>query len=160
MSDKTKQQHTPGPWHVEAIDAYDGDGPSLFGVCHPETVCAATTVCNVFSTADAHLIAEAGTAKHETGLTPRQLAEQRAELLAALKEVIAWVPGQASWHTDGAAKAVAQARAAIAKATNTKPASDGTLTIHKAQPVNHEEQLAEQATQHEEWMEEFAGLHV
>jgi hypothetical protein len=31
------------------------------------------------SAANADLIAEAGTVLHETGLTPRQLAEQRAE---------------------------------------------------------------------------------
>jgi hypothetical protein len=35
---------------------------------------------------NARLIAEAGTVYHETGLTPRQLAEQRAELLEALEE--------------------------------------------------------------------------
>lgn len=38
------------------------------------------------------------------------------DLLAALEEVIRWVPGQKSWHTDGAAKAVERARAAIKKA--------------------------------------------
>ena len=31
------------------------------------------------------LVIEAGTVYHETGLTPRQLAEQRDELLASLK---------------------------------------------------------------------------
>lgn len=35
--------------------------------------------------ANAKLFAEAGTVANETGLTPRQLAEQRAELLIALK---------------------------------------------------------------------------
>lgn len=35
----------------------------------------------------AHLIAEAFNVYHETGLTPRQLADQRAELLEALKMV-------------------------------------------------------------------------
>ena len=35
--------------------------------------------------ADAHLIADAFTVHHETGLTPRELAEQRAELLEALE---------------------------------------------------------------------------
>ena len=37
--------------------------------------------------ANARLIAEAGTVLHETGLTPRQLAEQRAELLEALQRL-------------------------------------------------------------------------
>jgi hypothetical protein len=40
--------------------------------------------------ANARLIAEAGTVTTETGLTPRQLAEQRAELLAALESVLFW----------------------------------------------------------------------
>ena len=35
--------------------------------------------------ADAHLIAEAFNVHHETGLTPRELAEQRAGLLEALE---------------------------------------------------------------------------
>jgi hypothetical protein len=35
--------------------------------------------------ADAFLISEAGTVLHETGLTPRQLVEQRAALLEALR---------------------------------------------------------------------------
>lgn len=35
--------------------------------------------------ANASLIAEAGTVLHETGLTPRQLAEERARLLEALR---------------------------------------------------------------------------
>lgn len=39
--------------------------------------------------ADARLIAEAGTVYHETGLTPRQLAEQRGELVAALEGCLA-----------------------------------------------------------------------
>ena len=34
---------------------------------------------------NAALIAEAGTVYHDTGLTPRELADQRAELLAALR---------------------------------------------------------------------------
>jgi hypothetical protein len=37
--------------------------------------------------ANAALIAEAGTVANETGLSPRQLADQRAELLAALDEI-------------------------------------------------------------------------
>ncbi len=38
--------------------------------------------------ANASLIAEAGTVHHETGLTPRQLVEQRDALAEALKSVI------------------------------------------------------------------------
>ena len=38
--------------------------------------------------AAAELFHEAGTVYHETGLTPRQLVEQRAELIAALRGII------------------------------------------------------------------------
>jgi 5'-3' exonuclease len=38
--------------------------------------------------ADAELISEAFNVATETGLTPRQLAEQRAELLEALKNLL------------------------------------------------------------------------
>src|SRR5690606_14906425 len=38
--------------------------------------------------ANAHLIAEAFNVHHETGLTPRQLAEQRAEMIAALERLL------------------------------------------------------------------------
>jgi hypothetical protein len=37
--------------------------------------------------ANAKLIAEAGTIASETGLSPRELAEQREELLGALREI-------------------------------------------------------------------------
>lgn len=45
---------TPGPWHVEHIEGHG------YYVCHPETVCDATTVCKV-GRGDAHLIAAAPT---------------------------------------------------------------------------------------------------
>ena len=38
--------------------------------------------------ANEKLIAEAGTVANETGLTPRQLAEQRAELLTVLQKIM------------------------------------------------------------------------
>lgn len=59
---------------------------------------------------------------------PNQVPEQAAnarliaaapDLLAALIDVIGWVPGAAAWHTDAPLKAVDKARAAIAKATGT-----------------------------------------
>jgi hypothetical protein len=62
--------------------------------------------------ANANLIAEAFTVAHETGLTPRQLAEQRAELLTACKSAEEWLSGWAS-----AEPFLTTIRAAIAKAT-------------------------------------------
>ena len=64
--------------------------------------------------ANAALIAEAGTVANETGLTPRQLANQRAELLAAIQALLA--VGK-TYQDEAGQKAVAQARAAIAKCT-------------------------------------------
>lgn len=65
--------------------------------------------------ANARLIAEAGTVYHETGLTPRQLADQRAELLEALREL-----ATEEYRDDDDPilhKARSKARAAIQRAT-------------------------------------------
>lgn len=75
----------------------------------------------VLDCADAMMVYE------ETGLTPRQLAEQRSELLGALKKLTERIgyyasladddcPNIEQWaYTDGSGD-VAEARAAIAKA--------------------------------------------
>lgn len=76
--------------------------------------------------ADAHFIADAYNTHHETGLTPRQLAEQRAEMIEAL-EPFAACADQIATDEDGEEwakfrllikhyRAAAQALAAIAKA--------------------------------------------
>ena len=89
---------TPGPWHVEAHSRGAGHinvtGPRLLPRPRFGPVAAAYTnlagpmddSCVAEMAANARLIAEAGTVLHETGLTPRQLAEQRAALLEALKK--------------------------------------------------------------------------
>ena len=46
----------------------------------------------------------------------RQLKQQRDELLAALRDVVGWVPGREKWHTNAPIEAVERARTAIAKA--------------------------------------------
>lgn len=83
----TEAKPTPGPVRVFPND--------ITGHCEIVPVGAVGPVIariNPFSArseaqgwADAHLIAEAFNVHHETGLTPRQLAEQRAELLEALE---------------------------------------------------------------------------
>jgi hypothetical protein len=76
--------------------------------------------------ANARLIAEAGTVYHETGLTPRQLAEQRAELIDALESVAVYgsdtligpspgTPDDRAWQRDGVKVMVRRARAALGK---------------------------------------------
>ena len=87
---------TPGPWVVHQPP----NAPFEYG--HHVTTSDGLTVCKVSyqlpsatpagvreseRIANAELIAEAGTVLHETGLTPRQLAEQRAALLEACKSL-------------------------------------------------------------------------
>ena len=89
-----------GPWSVPHFARPDVD--CMCGYVLTDGYCGA--VCTVHASgegnflktgdnpkfeeacANAHLIAEAGNVYHETGLTPRQLADQRAELLALLVE--------------------------------------------------------------------------
>ena len=100
---------TPGPWHVEAHSRGAGHinvtGPRLLPRPRFGPVAAAYTnlagpmddSCVAEMAANARLIAEAGTVLHETGLTPRQLAEQRAALLEALAGLVSAV----SWERHG-----------------------------------------------------------
>lgn len=64
-----------------------------------------------------HLIAEAFNVAHETGLTSRQLAEQRAELLAALKELADASRSYIGYMDADDVDVLERARAAVAKAT-------------------------------------------
>lgn len=84
MSEASKP--TPGVWSVGEGNAVQGwtvtvgDGEFLVGGR------------GIGSLANAKLIAEAGTVHHETGLTPRQLVEQRDALAAALGEICGLSP--------------------------------------------------------------------
>ena len=80
------------PWDVRHEDAnYEVYAPVSDKNC--DVVCLVVAASERFADPIADklvddrcaLIAEAGTVHHETGLTPRQLAEQRAELLEALQ---------------------------------------------------------------------------
>lgn len=83
---------TKGPWFAKRHGAVVGgqshqytNGEAMGQIamaCVPVHSTAADPVAE--RDANTRLIAEAGTVLHETGLTPRQLAEQRAELLEAL----------------------------------------------------------------------------
>lgn len=72
---------TQGPWIKKERAIYCGD--TLIAVCQY----AGLWEDEVRGNAD--IIVEAGTVAHETGLSPRQLADQRADLLGALKKVCA-----------------------------------------------------------------------
>lgn len=90
--EKMNVKPTPGPWkwhcHSDKCAAnVNRDGRRI----------ASVSDCGggkSVAEANAALIAEAGTVATETGLTPRQLAEQRAELL----EFVKWIAGCSAQH--------------------------------------------------------------
>lgn len=91
------EKHTPGPWRFWRQTRTGSEGTCTFQNLKGEEVLRAVTV--TLTEADARLIAAA------------------PELLAALRDVIGWVPGAVAWHTVAPLKAVEQARMAIFKAT-------------------------------------------
>ena len=70
-------KHTPGPWVVGEDGYLRGGNGDVFGRLY----------LGEHYDANARLITGAGTVATETGLTPRQLADQRTELLEALREL-------------------------------------------------------------------------
>jgi len=79
---------TPGPWHVVCTPGHNGIGEVR--VYSSDMGLPIATVNSNWPgrTVDAAFIAEAGTVYHETNLTPRQLLEQRNELLNAVEGFI------------------------------------------------------------------------
>lgn len=116
MSEESKP--TPGPWiHGNWLKAVEG-GIDEAGWCEVWMIEADGVKSLPFVAckhqdmqANAALIAEAGTVHHETGLTPRQLVEQRDALAEALDWLMASrnVPG-----TEARIEAEQKARAALA----------------------------------------------
>lgn len=81
---------TPGPWTSETTPSNVFVTRAIYGangelVAHVGIPGYRSTPDVKQNTADAALIAEAGTVYHETGKTPRRLAEENAALLAALE---------------------------------------------------------------------------
>ena len=128
MSESIKP--TPGPWTylegtTDCEKVIGGDGK----------VVADGWWCREVSEVDANsrLIAEAGTVHHETGLTPRQLVEQRdalATALAVCESALAWAieqgGGPACEHEAGVCfcrenEAVNAARAALGLVKGSTP---------------------------------------
>jgi len=80
------EKHTPGPWRAEGGMILAGDPVETNRGLRSKAVCQMHgTVMADECRSNALLIAEAGTVATETGLTPSQLAEQRAELLEAIQ---------------------------------------------------------------------------
>jgi len=89
--------HTPGPWLAKKHGVVVGGAFHRYTNGKAQSQVALATMGNAVENeaerdANAALIAEAGTVTTETGLTPRQLAEQRTKLLGertAMAEEIA-----------------------------------------------------------------------
>jgi len=121
-------KHTPGPWHWinsvtdEPFDfsaPWDGHGrPSLRTVAEfGENKVEVRDGKTYTSWALPKWIADNdGPFDGQEGEANALLIAAAPELLDALRDVISWVPGASSWHTDAPIKAVERARAAIAKA--------------------------------------------
>lgn len=74
---------TPGPWFVGSSGAF-----KVASVTNATAIYSDHPPSEKAIWSDAKLIAEAGTVHHETGLTPRQLLEQRNALEAALQKML------------------------------------------------------------------------
>lgn len=94
---------TAGPWSWQEQDGTDM--PILRGP-NGESICD-------FGSCRQYYPSE-GTPPDEAD---RALIAAAPDLLAALRDVISWVPGATAWHTDAPLKAVENARTVIAKAT-------------------------------------------
>jgi len=97
-SKRQQAQHTPGPCHIggqgSALAPVNIDGKIRVWAKDGGAVCDVSirrtlgSLDRSVEAANANLIAEAFNVATETGLTPRQLADQRTELLAELKGII------------------------------------------------------------------------
>lgn len=81
---------TPGPWTAKGRDVFIG----RLRVVHAANAASSTPMNMRDEVEQAHrnalFIAEAGTVFHETGLSPRQLAERNEELVEVVRELVAY----------------------------------------------------------------------
>lgn len=78
---------TPGPYYLAGDDATDCPMHKNSGLALIDTGREFDfTIARLMEWNNAKFLHDALTVYHETGLTPRQLADQRAELMAALEE--------------------------------------------------------------------------
>lgn len=121
MSEASKP--TPGPWTVSGLggpleQSLKIRAPSWGMVAHVG-VNPSMPHWDLPQRANAALIAEAGTVHHETGLTPRQLVEQRDALAKVVADVVAYfdAPGDGCFSD----AQLEQARAALALVKGSAP---------------------------------------
>lgn len=126
MSEASKP--TPGPWiHGNWLNNLGG-GIDEAGWCEVWRVEADGGQSLPFVAckhqdmqANAALIAEAGTVHQETGLTPRQLVEQRDALVAALAEMYEFFEPNAWGSSTNRSNALDNARATLALVKGATP---------------------------------------
>lgn len=117
---------TPGPWatHREGFSTIYIQASIGGGWVQEIAACGPTNDGSAQQEANARLIAEAGTVFHNTGLSPVQLVEQRDELMAALRKMVAvheypadnlLQPSKEQLWISMANAALSMARAALAK---------------------------------------------
>ena len=100
--------HTPGPWVFIKESGTPGKDDNDMGGIHAPGV---EVVC-WFGNGTTYYPSEGSPPSEANG----RLMASAPELLAALKDVVGWVPGSSAFFTDGSSAAVERARAAIAKA--------------------------------------------
>lgn len=114
---------TPGPWRVSQDDVVvrvAAKSAILYEQFLPEYGDDDFRREQKEACANAALITEAGTVHHETGLTPRQLVEQRDALAEVLQKLASAFMSHTRWNGDPPAE-VAEARAALALVKGEKP---------------------------------------
>lgn len=122
----TVTRDDPQEWHINAVHGDSRIGHRQWNGMIAVYGCDDFPVDGArIAEANANLIAEAFNVATETGLTPRQLAEQRAELLEALIKLLAEYKGDmANLSPDIDFEQfgeIVRSRAAIAKATGATP---------------------------------------
>lgn len=108
----SKAAHTAGSVRLDGQYVTNQDGATIADCGKSSLIYTAEKVAN------AEFVAEAFTVAHETGLTPRQLVEQNARLLAALKDCaiqIAQIRNRKLTADEQAALDAARAAIAVAK---------------------------------------------
>lgn len=110
MSEASKP--TPGPWFVGSSGAF-----KVASVTNATAIYSDHPPSEKAIVADAALIAEAGTVHHETGLTPRQLVEQRDALIESMKKIVAIEDNLygADWEEIFEAREIASAALSLVK---------------------------------------------
>jgi hypothetical protein len=109
----SEMKPTPGEWRAKQLGGYENPGWVVLWPDKGGTHMRRLDYQGNFTEADARLIAEAGTVFHETGLSPRQLADLLIAIVAAADSKQA--AGGEMWFAEAVAGPISAATAALAK---------------------------------------------